>query len=410
MLNKSLTKISVIFNRLGPYHDSRLKSLRKYFDVTSIEICKTDRTYQWNELEDKSAYGIVNLFQDEDFNKEEIKFVRNKTHSSLKSTKPDVVAIPGWSDKVALIALDWCNENKVPIILMSESTEADFKRYTIKELIKSSIVNRFSSALVGGLRARDYLIKLGFKSESIFLGYDVVDNHYFQSNSDKARRSSISIRNKLGLPADYFLASNRFVDKKNIPGLINSYAQYVRKVKKPWSFVLLGDGPLKGLIIKQIEKMGISSLMKLPGFVQYDLLPSYYGLANVFVHASTSEQWGLVVNEAMAAGLPMLVSNRCGCSSDLIQEGMNGFTFDPYDRSALTNLMIKLTDPQMKLKPLGEKSRKIIRSWSPKRFADGMKAASECAIINTTKRDPAIGKLVTQLMIRRPSFVVKRDK
>ena len=77
----------------------------------------------------------------------------------------------------------------------------------------------------------------------------------------------------------------------------------------------------------------------LAGFKQYDELPAYYGLASAFVHASTTEQWGLVVNEAMASGLPVLVSDRCGCAPDLVEDGVNGFTFDPYDVEALAGLM-----------------------------------------------------------------------
>ena len=77
----------------------------------------------------------------------------------------------------------------------------------------------------------------------------------------------------------------------------------------------------------------------LPGFRQYDELPAFYGLARAFVHASTTEQWGLVVNEAMAAGLPVLVSDRCGCAQDLVRNGVNGFTFDPCDVEELAGLM-----------------------------------------------------------------------
>ena len=80
----------------------------------------------------------------------------------------------------------------------------------------------------------------------------------------------------------------------------------------------------------------------MPGFKQYDELPIYYGLAGAFIHASTTEQWGLVVNEAMAAGLPVIVSERCGCAPDLVENGRNGFTFDPYDVDALTHLMLKM--------------------------------------------------------------------
>ena len=72
---------------------------------------------------------------------------------------------------------------------------------------------------------------------------------------------------------------------------------------------------------RERSALGLDNDVIFPGFIQYDELPAYYGLAKAFIHASTVEQWGLVVNEALAAGLPVLVSERCGCAPDLVREG-----------------------------------------------------------------------------------------
>ena len=98
-------------------------------------------------------------------------------------------------------------------------------------------------------------------------------------------------------------------------------------------------------------------------------------MASAFVHASTTEQWGLVVNEAMAAGLPVLVSNRCGCAPDLVRDGVNGFTFDPYDVDRLADLMLKVSSDQCDREAMGQASRAIIKDWGPERFADGLMQA-----------------------------------
>jgi glycosyltransferase involved in cell wall biosynthesis len=81
----------------------------------------------------------------------------------------------------------------------------------------------------------------------------------------------------------------------------------------PWDLVLLGDGPLKADLCRLIDDLRIRNRVLMPGFKQYEELPAYYALARAFVHASATEQWGLVVNEASASGLPVIVSNRCGC-------------------------------------------------------------------------------------------------
>ena len=92
-----------------------------------------------------------------------------------------------------------------------------------------------------------------------------------------------------------------------------------------------------------ISRLSVEGSVHLVGAQSYGDVPAYYALAGAFVHASTTEQWGLVVNEAMASGLPVLVSNRCGCAPDLVQEGVNGFTFDPCNVEELAQLMLKIS-------------------------------------------------------------------
>ena len=141
-----------------------------------------------------------------------------------------------------------------------------------------------------------------------------------------------ALRQRLGLPERYFLASARFIEKKNLSGLLHAYAAYRRATPDdPWSLVVLGDGELRPELERLRGELGLDDVVSFPGYRSYQELPAYYGLASCFVHASTTEQWGLVVNEAMAAGLPVLVSNRCGCAANLVQEdgvqeGGNGFT------------------------------------------------------------------------------------
>jgi 1,2-diacylglycerol 3-alpha-glucosyltransferase len=117
----------------------------------------------------------------------------------------------------------------------------------------------------------------------------------------------------------------------------------------------------------------------LPGFKQYDELPAYYALAKAFVHASATEQWGLVVNEASASGLPVIVSNCCGCVPELVQE--NGFTFDPMNQHELASRlfeMASLSDEERER--LGQASHRIATNFGPNRFGEGLKRAATMAI------------------------------
>ena len=252
--------------------------------------------------------------------------------SALEQTNPDVVAVNGWNNFGSLIAANCCVRRGIPMVVMSESSRQDEPRTWWKEAIKRRIVGLYSAALVGGQRHVEYLVELGMPRERIFTGYDVVDNDYFRGKRRKRSRSQRSkVRQKYALPENYFLASARFIEKKNLPKLIQAYAEYRRRSevgseksevsnsKVPWDLVVLGDGPLRRNSDVSTLNSDLNEHVHLPGFKPYDELPVYYALANAFVHASTTEQWGLVVNEAIASGLPVIVSDRCGCAPELVQ-------------------------------------------------------------------------------------------
>jgi 1,2-diacylglycerol 3-alpha-glucosyltransferase len=183
----------------------------------------------------------------------------------------------------------------------------------------------------------------------------------------------------------FFFVSARFIPKKNLFRLMDAYSIY--RFKKcnnsgvsPWDLTLLGDGDLRYDLDCIVRSLGLQEHIKMPGFKQYDELPAYYKEASVFIHASTTEQWGLVVNEAMASGLPVLVSSNCGCTPDLVHDGVNGFSFDPYDPEALAEIMFRMTAmPDEDLLRMGRASEKIIADWGPQRFSQGLLDAAKTA-------------------------------
>ena len=105
----------------------------------------------------------------------------------------------------------------------------------------------------------------------------------------------------------------------------------------------------------------------------------YYGLASAFILPSTTEQWGLVVNEAMASGLPVLVSNRCGCAAELVKEGSNGYTFNPLEIGEIADLMLNIGAAGVDRSAMGQKSREIIANWSPDLFGRNLTNAANYA-------------------------------
>jgi len=166
--------------------------------------------------------------------------------------------------------------------------------------------------------------------------------------------------------------------------------------------VLLGDGPLKANLSRLVSELRLDGHVHLPGFLQYHELPAYYGLADVFVHASTTEQWGLVVNEAMAAGLPVIVSNRCGCVPNLVAEGKNGFTFDPGSVESLAKLMLDMCHfSKRRLEDMGAESQRIVEGFTPAHFATGAEQAIDAAKAAPIRRSSLFSSLLVKTLIHR---------
>jgi 1,2-diacylglycerol 3-alpha-glucosyltransferase len=336
----------------------------------------------------------------------------NLVQQQLSDLKPHVVCLNGYASIHSRAALHWSVSNSVPTVLCSESSESDADRNPFKEWVKRRLVTACTAGLAGGTPQAVYLERLGLPRNRIFIGYDIVDNPYFIRKVKEVRDRSLEVRSRYALPEQYFLASARFIEKKNLAGLLQAYAQYRglcddskkqgMKRSKPWDLVLLGDGKLRASLLALRASLGLDACVHMPGAKSYAELPAYYGLAEAFVHASTTEQWGLVVNEAMASGLPVLVSNRCGCASDLVQEDRNGFTFDPHDSERLAKLMLKLSlMSDRKLRELGINSQRIIAHWGPEAFAIGMRQAVEVALHQPPQKVSHLDKLVPRLPFYR---------
>jgi 1,2-diacylglycerol 3-alpha-glucosyltransferase len=401
-------KAAVVFHRLGPYHWARLETAARQREILAVEAFAEQLTYPWEGISAAASFERVTLFSGSaspSYNRQ----LRSRLFDCLDRFQPGVVLVPGWGNLEALAALAWCISRRVPAIVMSESTAWDEKRSWWKEGIKRRLVALYSSALAGGHPHADYLERLGMPPDRVFCGYDAVDNDYFAQKAAPIRSRDPTSRVEQGLPQNYFLASARFIEKKNLTRLLQAYARYLKLWRKPdknggesapavpWSLVLLGDGPLRKTLEAQLTALQLRDRVLLPGFKQYADLPAYYALAGAFIHASAVEQWGLVVNEAMASGLPVLVSNRCGCAADLVREGKNGFTFDPYNIEQLVQLMQQMSALEPKTrKAMGQESERIVADWGPRRFADGLNGAAQRALEVDPPRAGWLDRLLLQ--------------
>jgi glycosyltransferase involved in cell wall biosynthesis len=359
-------------------------------DVVAVETARTSTEYAWDYVETGKDFPRESLaMRGGERQPIAVAEIAERLGGVLRRYAADVVAIPGWSSRVAFAARSWCARNGIPSVLMSESQAIDQPRNWFKEFVKRQYSRGFGAALVGGSRHIEYLVGLRIPEERIFLGYDAVDNEYFARGARDSRSNADRLRRQLSLPNRYFLASSRFIEKKNLPFLLRAFAAYHSQCSDshPWDLVLLGDGPMRGEVEKLAGELRILHAVRLPGFKQYGELPCYYGLAGAFLHASSTEQWGLVVNEAMAAGLPVIVSQRCGCVPELVHDGANGFACDPFQTEDWARRMAELSSNTEILESFGKQSEKIVREWGPDRFARGLEHAANCARSLGVRRD-----------------------
>ncbi len=164
----------------------------------------------------------------------------------------------------------------------------------------------------------------------------------------------------------------RYSEEKNLLLLIKAFA--ASDLKETHTLKIVGDGPLREFLQEYITNNGLQEIVKLSGWVNYNELPALYAESSAFILASTFEPWGLVVNEAMAAGLPILLSNTCGCLPELLDPDKNGFYFDPGNEIDCRNAINKFSDLNEEQRVgFGTHSKMLITRLTPDTWASHLK-------------------------------------
>ena len=378
--------VVVIFYDLGGYHAARLAAAQELLSdsgsrLTAIRVVEGTSEQPWGNVE--TRFPLVTLFPGQ------IELRRRSVNTLLRShlveLQPDAVAIPGWGFQFSRAASVWCRENGIPSILMSESKQDDEERKWWKELAKRWMcVQRYDAALVGSSQHQAYLQKLGLPRSCIFHGYDVVDNAHFLQAATQARQDPQAARHRQPKIPErpYFFAATRFIKRKNLPLLLEAYALYFGLAGREaaWDLVIAGSGEEEPAVRAFLRREALEESVHLPGFLPYQAIGDWYGLARAFIHPAMHEQWGLVVNEAMASGLPVLVSNNCGCYPELVIEGVNGFGFSPTDSRQLADLLLRFSNGHIDLDDMGRAALSHIQNFSPEHFALGLVSAVRFAV------------------------------
>jgi L-malate glycosyltransferase len=327
-----------LWESFGPHHVDRCEACAAHFAgryrVYGIEIATFDANYQWRGSIGSDDFSKITLFP------------------GVVSQKIGAVRcffrIVATCLRLRAKYLFFCNYN-IPavffsalllrllgrrLITMQDSKFDDKPRYLFKEIVKSLLYAPYQAALAAGARSKAYLTFLGLPEERVIVGYDTV-------SVERVRGLAGTPPAPGGVPhADrHFTIVARFVPKKNLSLALDAYAAYVaRNPEAPRDLHLCGSGELDAELRQQAERLNLTGV-HFRGYLQEQEIARVLGSTLALILPSVEEQHGLVINEALAMGVPVLVSDNCGARDLLVRSGINGFVFEPDNAAGLAHFM-----------------------------------------------------------------------
>lgn len=292
----------------------------------------------------------------------------------------DAFLVLGWHAKSMWQAMSACRNLCVPLLVRGDShlhvKISYFKRWA-KELSHRCLMRGFSACLAVGKWSEEYFNYYG--AQRVIRSPHFVDNDWFSRKSSEEKSSAQRTRAEFGIPEEavVFLFAGKFEEKKRPLDLLQALKQmFVQGMGRQDAHVLMvGDGAHRSNCetFARTHQLPVS----FAGFLNQSQMPKAYAVSDILVLPSDGrETWGLVVNEAMACGLPAIVSDEVGCGPDLIFNGETGYVFPCGDIQALAE---KMSDYVKRHHSggMGDAARKIVSGYSVENAADGILCALE---------------------------------
>jgi glycosyltransferase involved in cell wall biosynthesis len=275
---------------------------------------------------------------------------------------PDVLLVFGWSPAGHLDILRHF-KGKIPVWFRGDSTLLDEKpgiRQWLRRRFLRWVYRYIDLAFYVGNANKAYFLAHGLAENQLVFAPHAVDLARFgQEEEEKVRQ----FRSKLGIaPEDISVIFCGKLEAVKNPGLLLRVVQQINAaLPKPVHLIFAGDGNL-GKMLKRQSKS--DPYIHFIGFRNQSEMPVIYRLGDIFCLPSARETWGLAVNEAMACGRPVLVSDRCGCAADLVHSGSNGYVFEAQNQDDLVAKLSLMISQPTQLKVMGRHALAVIQSWS----------------------------------------------
>jgi glycosyltransferase involved in cell wall biosynthesis len=331
-LSSSRVPINVCYltTFIGDYHAARLKRLSddlRNFNA-SLKLAQFNENSDLYDHPQVRRQELLRFLDVTRFHSPKGIGLIQAVWSFLQTEKPGHIFVLGYFDAISLTALAYAKLFRRKIYFMSDSKADDQPRARYSEFVKKLILRFFDGALVAGKRHCDYFKSLGF-TKPIETGYDVVDNQYFSERAKQFSRK-ISLLHRLNvIPSKYILCISRLVRRKRVDRVLRIFADS-GVAAQGYKLVVIGDGLEASRLHALADEQNLSKDIVHIRSVPNHLMPAFYAGASAIILGSEYDQWGLCVNEAMACGVPALVSARCGVAHEIVHSS-TGIVFDGDD-------------------------------------------------------------------------------
>ena len=313
------TPVAIMWESFGPYHHDRIRALVEAgIGVVAIQLFSRSGIYDWERSGD-APYPLLTLAPDEA--SISTLLLAARLVGAVRRSGARSCFLCHYQRLDVFLAAVWLRLSGRRVFTMIDSKFDDYPRFALRERIKKVFLWPYHGALAGSMRSRDYLASLGIGRDKTRLGYDMIDIARVASQGEPLAAEPAFVDRP-------FLIVARLVPKKNVPGSLRAFARYAQEQRDGRRLEILGDGPLRHELEGLAADLGIAGLVDFRGQVDSAAVSEAMRRSLALLLPSTSEQFGLVVNEALANSLPVIVSRQCGAVDELLDDGVNGLAID----------------------------------------------------------------------------------
>jgi glycosyltransferase involved in cell wall biosynthesis len=298
---------------------------------------------------------------------------------AIHKLKPDVLLVHGYHQYTNILAIFFARLCGVPVLLRSDTrqTAANMNPGRLVGFLKRAIFKVVNGCIAIGTLNRDFYRSNGVPSHKLFFAPFSVNNAFFSLPALERANARMSVRTELGIKDDDFvvLSASKLISIKRIQDIVQAFASLAGKFPQ-LRLVVVGTGDQEESLRELDRELGLEGII-FAGFKNQSQLPSVYAASDVFVLASEVESWGLAVNEAMAAGLPCVVSNQVGAAPDLVQGKGTGAVYECGDIVQLSKALDNLISNSAYRRECGQRAIELVAKWDTITCADKFVAAGK---------------------------------